>query len=236
MGMFDSGRRRLLVVTAVAVVVSLGLATAYLVRDPANLIIVAAHISPDRTNDEAAARHAAVASTGAGLQAPKFSAPGQLLRPTDLDRWVFMGASVGLGYNQAQFDPKQPGMFQVVSMEPNAYAHFQAHGSYADGTMFLLSFYATQRNETGAESGLSQGDLDSFEIHVIDKHLYQDGRAFYPFSKDDLQASALPPNNPCVQCHIQRGVFNGTFAQFYPIMREQIPEHLRLEGDQAPQG
>lgn len=66
-------------------------------------------------------------------------------------------------------------MFQAVSMEPSAYAYFRANGEYADGTMFLLSFYAMQQNG-GDETGLNQGDLDSFEIHVIDKGLYQDGR------------------------------------------------------------
>ncbi|MBI1731700.1 MAG: cytochrome P460 family protein [Gammaproteobacteria bacterium] len=202
------------------------MAAFYLARNPASLARAAAHLAPDRSNDEAGAQRAAAGSTAAGLHAARFSDSGRLLRPQDPDRWVFMGASVGLGYNAGEFDPERPGMFQVVSMEPSAYAYFQEHGAYADGTMFLLSFYATQRNE-GEESGLTQGDLDSFEIHLIDKGLFEDGRAFYPFAKDDSEAPALPPGNPCVQCHLRQGVFDGTFVQFYPVMRKQIPEHLR---------
>ncbi len=234
MGIPGTGRRKRLAVIAFGLALLIASALIWLLRDSPYLAMAMSHLWPDRTSDAAAARQVKDNPAGAELGAAKFSSAGQLLRPADLDRWVFMGASVGLGYSQAQFDPKQPGMFQVVSMEPTAYAHFQTHGEYADGTMFLLSFYATKSNETSAESGLSQGDLESFEIHLIDKGLFEDGRAFYPFGKDDAQVSALPPNNACVQCHIQRGVFDGTFVQFYPIMREQIPEPLRRDSKVSP--
>jgi len=229
MGKAGTGRWKHVAAIAAGLTLLIASALVWVLRDSPHLAMARSHLWPDRCNDTATAQQATAKPVGAELAAAKFSDAGKLLRPPDLDRWVFMGASVGLGYNQAEFDPKQPGMFQVVAMEPAAYAHFQAHGDYADGTMFLLSFYATQRNETSDTSGMSQGDLESFEIHLIDKDGFQDGRAFYPFAKDDTEASALPPNNACVQCHVQRGVFGGTFVQFYPVMRAQIPEHLRLE-------
>src|SRR5262245_57221490 len=62
-----------------------------------------------------------------------FTAHGQLMMPADLAQWVFLGTSLGMGYNQAQFNPASPGQFQVVLMEPSAYRYFIEHGKYAPG-------------------------------------------------------------------------------------------------------
>ncbi len=40
------------------------------------------------------------------------------------------------------------------------------------------------------------------------------------------QAAAVPPGNPCVECHLRDGAFDGTFAQLYPAIRHKIPSAL----------
>jgi hypothetical protein len=162
---------------------------------------------------------AAAADAVAALQVAKFDAAGQLQRPADLDRWVFVGAGLGMNYDDSAFSVDHPGPFQVVLMEPSAYQYFKTHGRYADGTLFLLSFYTTDHASSIDRRGYTPGTLSAFEIHLIDRAKYTEGRAFFNFGKDAQQSTAAPPGNACVQCHVPKGAFDGTFTQFYPPLR-----------------
>ncbi|HET9446927.1 MAG TPA: cytochrome P460 family protein [Steroidobacteraceae bacterium] len=157
------------------------------------------------------------------LEVAKITAEGNLRKPADLDSWVFLGTSLGMGYNPGSFNAAQPGQFQVVLMEPNAYRHFVKHRSYAPGTMFLLSFYDSDKQQRSInQAGFTQADLTNFEIHLVDPALGKDGRVFYMFGAKDAEGHAMPAGNGCVTCHNKHGVFDGTFAQFYPTLRPYI--------------
>ena len=157
------------------------------------------------------------------LEVAKLTADGNLRKPADLDSWVFLGTSLGMGYNPGSFNAAQPGQFQVVLMEPNAYRHFVKHRSYAPGSMLLLSFYDSDKQQRSInQNGFTQADLTNFEIHVIDPGQGKDGRTFYMFGANDQEGHALPPGNGCVSCHNKHGVHDGTFAQFYPTLRPYI--------------
>jgi hypothetical protein len=157
------------------------------------------------------------------LEVAKLTADGNLRKPADLDNWVFLGTSLGMGYNPGSFNAAQPGQFQVVLMEPNAYRHFVKHRSYAPGSMFLLSFYDSDKQQRSInQSGFTQADLTNFEIHLIDPARGKDGRVFYMFGGNDTEGHAMPPGNGCVSCHNKHGAFDGTFAQFYPTLRPYI--------------
>ena len=68
----------------------------------------------------ALAEDAAQPATASGpLQIARFTKDGKLARPGDLDNWIFLGASLGMGYNPGSFDAANPGQFQVAMMEPN---------------------------------------------------------------------------------------------------------------------
>jgi hypothetical protein len=166
-----------------------------------------------------AAAVAAEAEPAPALRVAKLDAAGHLQRPDDLDRWVFVGAGLGMNYDDSAFSVEHPGPFQIVLMEPSAYEYFKAHGRYADGTMFLLSFYSTDHAASIDRRGYTPGSLAAFEIHLIDHARYPEGRAFFNFGKDARQSTAAPPGNACVQCHVPKGAFDGTFSQFYPPLR-----------------
>lgn len=180
---------------------------------------------------QASAKEGSPGSAGAVVDIATFTADGQLRRPSNLDEWVFLGASLGMGYNARAFDPQAPGQFQVVLMEPQAYRRFVATGAYPDGAMFLLSFYDSEQKVSINRSGFVQRDLDSFEIHLIDKRRAGEGQYFYPFGATDAQAVVLPAGNACITCHLKNGAFNGTFAQFYPTIRHRIPAANLAEHD-----
>ena len=173
----------------------------------------------------AAAGAAAMAVRPDKLDVARLNHDGKLQKPADLDRWVFLGTSLGMGYNPGSFNAAHPGQFQVVLMEPNAYRHFVKNGSYAPGSMFLLSFYNTDQHKRSInQNGFTQADLTNYEIHLIDPSRGEDGRTFFVFGANDIEGAPLPKGNNCVNCHVKHGAFQGTFAQFYPTLRPLIPK------------
>jgi hypothetical protein len=159
------------------------------------------------------------------LQIAQLTPKGKLQKPADLESWIFLGTSLGMGYNPGSFNADRPGQFQVVLMEPNAYRHFVKHGSYAPGSMFLLSFYnSDQQKRSINQNGFTQADLTNYEIHLIDPSRGEDGRAFFVFDANATEGNPLPSGNNCVRCHVKHGAFEGTFAQFYPTLRPFVPK------------
>jgi len=159
------------------------------------------------------------------LTVARLTADGKLQKPADLANWVFLGTSLGMGYNPGSFNAARPGQFQVVLMEPTAYRQFVETGRYAPGSMFLLSFYdADTQKRSINQNGYTQAELTNYEIHLVDPAKNADGHVFYLFSADATAGSPLPPGNACARCHTQHGAFDGTFAQFYPTIRPRIPK------------
>jgi FixJ family two-component response regulator len=158
------------------------------------------------------------------LGVARMDAGGKLQKPADLETWVFLGTSLGMGYNPGSFNAKRPGQFQVVLMEPNAFRHFKQHGSFAPGSMFLLSFYDPDQRRSINQAGFVQADLTNYEIHLITGSQGDERHVFYMFGAKDSLGTPLPPKNGCVDCHVKHGAFDGTFAQFYPAIRHLIPK------------
>jgi cytochrome c553 len=159
------------------------------------------------------------------LDIAQFTRDGKLLKPADLTDWIFLGTSLGMGYNPGSFNAARPGQFQVALIEPNAYRYFVKNRSFAPGSMLLLSFYDAETQPRSInQNGFTQAELTNFEIHLIDPARGADGRAFFVFAADGTEGNLLPPDNACVRCHNKHGAFQGTFAQFYPTIRSLIPK------------
>ena len=158
------------------------------------------------------------------LEVARLTTDGKLQKPADLDHWVFLGTSLGMGYNPGSFNAARPGQFQVALMEPSAYRYFVEHGRYAPGSMFLLSFYDADTQERSInQHGFTQAELTNYEIHLVDPD-NKEGHGFYMFSPDAATGEPVAPGSSCVRCHVQHGAFDGTFAQFYPTIRPRIPK------------
>ncbi|MEO8064582.1 MAG: cytochrome P460 family protein [Pseudomonadota bacterium] len=173
----------------------------------------------------AAAVETRAAAPPAPLDVARFTPTGELQKPADLANWVFLGTSLGMGYNPGSFNAANPGQFQVVLMEPAAYQQFVKSGAYAPGSMFMLAFYNSDKQARSInQNGFTQAELTNYEIHVIGKTEDAQRHAFYLFGADSPQGQKLPPKNTCVTCHTDHGAFDGTFAQFYPTLRPLIPK------------
>ena len=156
----------------------------------------------------------------------KFNQGGSLVRPTNVDEWVFLGGTVGHGYTPEglgeAFSLSNPGLIQVIQMEPSAYKYFKKMGRYADGTMLSLSFYNILDNPRPTVDGFIQGSLNTFEIHLIDKVTFKDKRAFFLFADSEIATPMIREGNDCVICHKNEAHFDGTFSDFYPVVRDEI--------------
>ena len=145
--------------------------------------------------------------------------------PADLDRWVFLGSSLGMGYSDVAFDPETPGNFHIATMEPTAYAAFQETGEFPDGAMFALSFYSAKTELPPNEAGFVMGELQLVEIHLKDRVRFPEtGFNFYLFPAGETSAAAVPLPNDCVTCHQRDGAYDGVFTQFYPSARRRLSE------------
>lgn len=165
------------------------------------------------------------------LDVASFASGNQLLRP-NIDEWIFLGSSVGHGYTASgaaagRFSVQNPGYFQVVHIEPQAYRYFKQHRRYANGTMLSLSFYRIRDKPAPAIDGWLQGELASVEIHLLDKTTYVDKRAFFRFDPAQSSAAAVAVPNSCIRCHQSQAHFDGTFSDFYPLIRQQLSDHNR---------
>lgn len=158
------------------------------------------------------------------LDSAELDAERRLALPEGIDRWIAVGSSIGGEYSDEPFDPENPGTIGVVQMEPAAYEYFLDNGAYADGTMFLLSFYAPQEKPEPELPGFVQGALVQQEIHLIDRRSFpEEGRAFYLYRPGATEPAApLPLGSTCFVCHTEHGDYDATFTQFYPHLRERF--------------
>jgi len=161
------------------------------------------------------------------IDVARFDKNGNLTVPQNIDEWVFLGSSLGMGYSQDEFDPGSPGMFQIVRMEPQAYKAFLASGKFVDGTMIALHFFGSQENVSINRAGFVMGDLNFAEIHYKNSSKYSEGFNFFTFQPDQATAQEVPLPNDCVECHKKDGAYDGVFVQFYPIIHEQLPADIR---------
>jgi cytochrome c553 len=159
----------------------------------------------------------------------RYTENGELLFPADTARWIHAGSVLGGRYAEGEaapaFDPQNPDNSGVVQMEPEAWQYFMEHGEYADGTMFLLSFYKSEAKSNPQLNGFVQGDLQAQEIHVIDKGRFTEGRGFFLFDAPAQRSSSkVPDGSTCVACHSAEGNHDGTFTQFYPHLRARLAD------------
>lgn len=162
-----------------------------------------------------------------GLDVAEFDEHGNLIIPENLDEWIFVGSSLGMGYSQAKFDPDSPGLFQIVTMEPQAYEVFRKTGRFIDGTMLALHFYGSQNEISINRAGFVMDDLHFSEIHLKDSKKFPDGSNFYNIENGASTGTEIPLPNDCVECHKRDGAYDGVFVQFYPTIHEYLPEAIR---------
>ena len=178
----------------------------------------------------------AIAAAVAGAPAPhsvsvepRYTTDGALRRPPEVERWILVGASLGLGYRDATGDG--PGMFHRVYLEPTAYDHYLRTGHFRRGTMLALVLHRPARRVAPSRAGWSEGGFAALELAVKDPGRFPEGWAYFDFGRDEPTARPLPAER-CEACHAEHAATDHVFVQFYPTLRDLPPGGT--EGSRVP--
>jgi hypothetical protein len=138
-----------------------------------------------------------------------------LVRPRGYERWVAVGASLGLGYSAEGSGHEA---FHQVLITPSAFDAFVESGAFPEGTMLALEIAAAGSSVLPARTGRFADVREVLELAVKDKR-QPSGWAYYSFG-DGTRATARPfPASDCASCHRTHAQTDSVFTQFYPKLR-----------------
>jgi hypothetical protein len=150
---------------------------------------------------------------------PRYAADGALIRPNQVETWILVGASLGLGYSDAQ-NASGPGTFHNVYLEPHAYQTYVATGRFPDKTMLAMLLFQPAQKTPPSGHGLFEGELEGLEVAVKDQARFPGGWAYFGFGTGGPGSTAPAfPRAMCAQCHAANAADDNVFVQFYPTLR-----------------
>jgi len=167
---------------------------------------------------------------------PQYDAKGDLKRPGDFRKWVFVGANIGLRYHTNLPDTKpreqdygkkaEPGEFHNVYIRPADYEHYLKTGTFPDPTVLVMDVYeARERDAKGIVSkGLFPGTERRFEVAVKNSKRPDGSKtdwAYYAFDKPTKITATAFRDAACYDCHLKHADVDNVWVQFYPILRSR---------------
>ncbi|KIC12061.1 hypothetical protein RA19_04745 [Leisingera sp. ANG-M1] len=178
-----------------------------------------------------------VFAQSAAIRGADFTAQGDAVRPQDYRRWVFVGSPLtpnALNGGEAPFPE-----FHNVYVEPTAFDHYAATGTWPEGTQIAKELVMVQTDdstdeETGANAQVSgigyfQGDFVGLELLVKDNARFPEepgGWAFFSFGHGGepyAETASAFPTDACNACHEANAEDDFVFTQFYPVLRAAKP-------------
>jgi hypothetical protein len=143
-------------------------------------------------------------------------ASGALLRPADYERWIAVGASLGLSYAGGS-SPHEA--FHQVFIAPHAFDAFRKTGTFPEGTLLVLELREAGRRVLPARGGLFAGERVGVEAAVKDTRATPEGWAYYSFGDGSRDTARPFPASACFSCHNAHAGTDNVFTQFYPRLR-----------------
>ena len=185
----------------------------------AGALVFGAVLHAQQPADRPAASKTAVdESTPAG---PRYTAGGELIRPSDFREWMFVTSGLGMTYNQPTTGAARTPNFTNVYVNPSSYRAFMKTGQWPDKTMFILEVRASTSEGSINKGGHFQSNLVVMEASVKDEARFPGKWAYFDFGRDmKPQVAALPRTERCYACHTDNGAVDNTFVQFYPTLLE----------------
>jgi Cytochrome P460 len=147
----------------------------------------------------------------------------RLIRPVEYREWTFLGAGLGLTYDDPSSANAAP-RFTNVFVNPSSYRRFIETGMWPNETVFVLESRRSETNAAPNVGGRFQGEMLGLEAEVKDAR-FPDGWAFFNFGQAPALNTAAAPLtgnavSACVECHTQHTAVERTFVQFYPTLLE----------------
>ena len=152
---------------------------------------------------------------------PRYDSSGALILPEDYAKWIFVGAGLGIDYNEAPPAPTHE-MFSHTLMEPTAYQSFVQTGTFREGTMFALVLQGKGDKVLPARRGTYANEVHGVEIAVKDHTHAAEGWSYYGFGGMGAirKTASAQPKSACVSCHAEHAARDHVFLQFYPLLAD----------------
>ena len=165
------------------------------------------------------------APSGPSSNGPSYDDQGRLIRPEGWERWVFLGTTLGRGYEEEGGIPR---LYSNVYADPVAYDAFLTSGSWPEESVFVLSVYEpVEETSPQVREGVVQGRLLGIEAAVKDSSrnpaIPWAYYMFLDFSRPGTMpdVAAAMPNESCGSCHAEHAQTDQVFTQFYPVLRDR---------------
>jgi hypothetical protein len=172
----------------------------------------------------AAGWRAGVTAQAVPADGPRFSARGELQRPSDYREWVYLTSGLGMTYGPARPAAGGPANFDNVFVNRESYRQFMATGKWPDKTIFVLEIRRAEEHVSINNGGQTQGNLVTIEVSVKDQARFPDTSwGYFEFGAASNLAPAaapLPQSASCYACHRNNTAVEWTFTQFYPTLFE----------------
>lgn len=151
---------------------------------------------------------------------------GELVRPTDYRRWVYVGTPVtpnDMNNGKAAF-PEHHNVY----IHPSSYDHYLETGVWKEGTILVKELVSVGTKSAVSGNGYFQGEFIGLEATIKSERDFGDepgSWAYFSFTNEDqlggdLKASAAAfPAASCNACHAASARDDFVFTQHYPVLR-----------------
>lgn len=158
-------------------------------------------------------------------QKPQYAPSGELFMPENYREWVFVGASLGMGYNEPEGSEAAvetiKGNFHHVYLSPDAHAQYKKTGTFPKQAILMMEVYAPASKESINKQGRFSGEFLRVEAAVKDADRFPEGWRYFDFGGPEPTKTSTPfAKDRCWSCHNEHGQTDNVFTQFYPKLRK----------------
>lgn len=164
-----------------------------------------------------------VAAQQVGGDGPRYTAAGDLIRPTDYREWIYLSSGLNMTYGANAPNPARNQPFNNVFVNRSSYRQFLDTGTWPDKTIFILEIRRSEEHVRPNAFGYTQALVNGMEAAVKDSRNGAQPWAYYSFDGNPglaESAKPLPERAGCQACHSQHTAVEQTFVQFYPTLFE----------------
>jgi hypothetical protein len=155
-----------------------------------------------------------------GADEPRFTPQNELIRPEGYREWIFIGASLGMSYEQGRAREQR---FHNLYLHPRAYQEYKQTGRFPEKTLIVMEVASAGSQASINRQGQFEDRFVGVEAAVKDSSRFPESWAYFNFTRpgQSLAPSARAfPKEACWDCHRQHGATDNVFTQFYPVLRE----------------
>ena len=153
---------------------------------------------------------------------PRYTGDKELVRPEGYREWVFVGATLGMSYDEGQAAPG-PQEFHNLYIAPAAYREYKKSGKFPEGTMLVMERMTAGSRASINQRGHFEDKSKGIEVALKDSSKFEESWAYFDFIRQD--GSAAPSakafaKDRCWACHNEHAATDNVFTQFYPVLRQ----------------